>query len=95
MDIRDFLSWPDLIKMDIEGHERQVILAMKSKDFEKFDLILEVGNKINRQIRFRAKKTIKDAATDLAIAFKRGTFKDPLKNELFYNIKRMQSLKIK
>ena len=53
------------------------------------------SDKIYKKIGFRAKKTIEDAATDLAAAFKKGTFRDPLNNELFYNIKRMQSLKIK
>ena len=53
------------------------------------------SDKIYKKIGFRAKKTIEDAVTDLAAAFKKGTFRDPLNNELFYNIKRMQSLKIK
>ena len=91
------------------GHVNQTVLEIANivRDIVGEDVSLEKtptndprsyhisSERIYRRIRFRAKKSIKNAVTDLANAFKEGALRDPLNNELFYNIKRMQSIKIK
>jgi hypothetical protein len=42
-DIADIMAWADLIKIDIEGHERQVLLATKHSDWQGTDAFVEVG----------------------------------------------------
>jgi nucleoside-diphosphate-sugar epimerase len=53
------------------------------------------SKKINEELGFFNKKTIKDAMIDLKNAFDKKIFKNPLSNEFYYNIKRMQSIKLK
>ena len=43
VDVADILKWADLVKIDIEGHERQVILATQGEDWEGVDAFVEVG----------------------------------------------------
>ncbi len=42
-DIREIMRSVDLIKMDVEGHEDQIILATKSEDWQHTDALVEVG----------------------------------------------------
>jgi nucleoside-diphosphate-sugar epimerase len=51
--------------------------------------------KIKNTLNFEAKYTIKDAVSDLKSAFEDGDLTDPLNNEMYFNIKRMQSLELK
>ncbi|MHB9023837.1 MAG: FkbM family methyltransferase [Armatimonadota bacterium] len=41
------LAWADLVKMDIEGHEREVLLATGRDDWESTDALVEVENADN------------------------------------------------
>lgn len=43
-DIKEIIKNADLIKMDVEGHEAEVILATSKKDWEKTDAMIEVGS---------------------------------------------------
>ncbi len=44
-DIRAIIRAADLIKMDVEGHEAEIITATQSADWDKTDAVIEVGTK--------------------------------------------------
>ncbi|MBC7905465.1 MAG: NAD-dependent epimerase/dehydratase family protein [Rhodospirillaceae bacterium] len=50
--------------------------------------------KITRELGFTPKHTIEDAVRDLKAAFDAGKFQDPMNNPMYYNIKRMQQVKL-
>ena len=51
--------------------------------------------KIKKLLGFETKHTIADAVRDLKAAFEEGRLKNPIDNELYYNIRRMQALSLK
>ena len=53
------------------------------------------SEKIKRVLGFAPKYTIEDAIRSIAEAYRAGKIKDPLKNSMFSNIKRMQELAVK
>jgi len=53
------------------------------------------SKRIKEELGFFNKKTIKDAMIDLKNAFDKKIIKNPLSDEFYYNIKRMQSIKLK
>ena len=52
------------------------------------------SEKIKKDLNFSPKHTIDDAVQDLLKAFKNKLLNDPLNNEFYFNIKRMNSLKL-
>jgi len=52
------------------------------------------SKKIKDELGFKTQNTIKDAAQDLVKAFNQGLLPDSLTDEKYFNIKRMQSLKL-
>ena len=52
------------------------------------------SEKIKTELGFEATHTIRDAAQDLCTAFKKGLLPNSLENEMYFNIKRMQNLKL-
>jgi len=52
------------------------------------------SSKIQRELGFTAKHSIKDAVEDLKISFEKGLLEDPVNNEMYVNIKRMQSIEL-
>ena len=52
------------------------------------------SKKIREVLNFVPKYTIKDAVKDLCKAFDKGLLPDSLENEMYFNIKRMQSIKM-
>lgn len=48
----EIIGWADFIKMDVEGHETELILSTSAKDWDKTDAIVEVSNEINAKILF-------------------------------------------
>ena len=52
------------------------------------------SKKIKNEIGFEATHSIKLAIEELCIAFEKGLLKNTLVNELYFNIKRMQALKL-
>ena len=52
------------------------------------------SEKIKRELGFEARHTIRQAAQDLVRAFQVGDLPDSLDNEIYFNIRRMQSLKL-
>ncbi|MCE7505287.1 SDR family oxidoreductase [Polynucleobacter sp. IMCC30063] len=53
------------------------------------------SKKINDMLGFRATHKISDAVEDLKSAFDDGRLIDPLNNEMYFNIKRMQNINLK
>jgi FkbM family methyltransferase len=49
---KDIVGWADLIKMDVEGHEKELLLLMDKKDFSHSDIIAEIGSEENAKIVF-------------------------------------------
>ncbi len=45
--IADIIRWADLIKMDVEGHEKEVLLATNHQDWAGTDALVEVGSSEN------------------------------------------------
>ena len=52
------------------------------------------SKKIKEELGFEATHTIREAAQDLCNAFNKGLLPDSLDNEMYFNIKRMQNLKL-
>lgn len=52
IDFRSLVQGTDLIKMDIEGHEKDVLLTTTSKDWEKMDALAEIENAGNGKAIF-------------------------------------------
>ena len=52
------------------------------------------SEKIKRELGFEARHTIRQAAQDLVRAFQAGDLPDSLDNEIYFNIRRMQSLQL-
>ncbi|MFC1665006.1 NAD-dependent epimerase/dehydratase family protein [Pseudomonadota bacterium] len=52
------------------------------------------STKIKEELGFEAKHTIREAAEDIVAAFEKGLLPNSLENELYFNIKRMQSLNL-
>jgi len=42
--IQDLIGKADLIKMDVEGHENEILLATKGSDWDSIDAIVEIGS---------------------------------------------------
>ncbi|MBP9748671.1 NAD-dependent epimerase/dehydratase family protein [Patescibacteria group bacterium] len=53
------------------------------------------GERLRKELGFVPKKTIEDAARELAIAFAQGLLPNPLTDETYYNVKRMKSVDLK
>ena len=53
------------------------------------------SEKLKNKLGFKTMFTIKNAVEDLKKAFQNKYFNDPLNNELYFNIKRMNNLKLK
>ena len=52
------------------------------------------SKKIQQELGFQARHTIRDAVADLLQAFEGGQLPDSLDNEFYFNIRRMQNLKL-
>ncbi len=53
------------------------------------------SKKIQNDLGFKTNFTIENAIVDLIDAFKKNLFDNPLQNEIYFNIKRMNSIKLK
>jgi FkbM family methyltransferase len=45
--IHRVLGWPDLIKMDVEGHEREILLETRREHWSHMDALIEIGSEAN------------------------------------------------
>tara|TARA_B100001057_G_C22841041_1_gene947104 strand:+ start:198 stop:1181 length:984 start_codon:yes stop_codon:yes gene_type:complete len=68
------------------------IISTKTDDNRSYHIS---SKKIKKILNFETKFTIEDAVIDLKAAFDKNIFKDTLKNDLFFNIKRMNKINLK
>ena len=68
------------------------IVKMESSDKRSYHISSE---KILKVLKFKTRYTVKNAAKDLKNAFQKNLFNDPLKNKKYFNIKTMQTIKLK
>lgn len=81
----------DIVR-DAVGPETVEIVTEPTDDLRSYRISSE---KIRQDIGFVPKHTIGDAVRDLVDAFRGGRIPDSMTDELYYNIRRMQSLKLK
>ena len=67
------------------------IVNIKSNDNRSYHVSSE---KIRKILGFYTKYTVKDAVSDLKNAFEKNLLVNSLQNEKYFNIKRMQSIKL-
>ena len=91
------------------GYENQTVLelAKTAKEVigEDVDVVLSEtddnrsyhisSEKFQKELGFAAKHSIKEAIEELKEAFEEGLLQDPLENEKYFNLKRMQSINLK
>jgi nucleoside-diphosphate-sugar epimerase len=80
-----------LIVKKIIGEDVRLIES-KTDDNRSYHISSE---KIKKHLNFRTKFTIEDAVKDLKKAFEEEMLKNPLNNDLYFNIKRMNNIKLK
>lgn len=51
-DFKELISNFSLIKMDVEGHEKEILLSTQTHHFEKTDIFVEIGSKTNAEAIF-------------------------------------------
>ena len=73
------------------GRDVQLIKA-KTDDNRSYHIS---SKKIQKELGFSTKFTVEDAITDLKKAFENKLFFRPLDNENYFNVKKMQSIKLK
>ena len=83
----------DLAKIVSENIQKKVLIKNVPTDDNRSYHIS--SKKILNNIGFQNKFDIKDAVCEIRDAFKKNLFKDPLNNEIYFNIKRMKSLNLK
>ena len=83
----------ELAKIVSENIQKKVLIKNVPTDDNRSYHIS--SKKILNNIGFQNKFDIKDAVCEIRDAFKKNLFKDPLNNEIYFNIKRMKSLNLK
>ncbi|MDD5109275.1 MAG: FkbM family methyltransferase [Candidatus Omnitrophica bacterium] len=53
IDFVSIMGWADLIKLDAEGHEKEILLGTKRGDWLTTDALVEVENEINAALIYR------------------------------------------
>jgi len=79
------------IVKDVMGSD-VILKTIESNDNRSYQIS---SQKIYEKLGFKPKKSIKQAVVDLKDALDRKKLKDPMSNEMYFNIKRMQSIDLK
>lgn len=87
----------DLVKMDVEGHEKEIILSTTSSDWANLDAMIEVGSRENAQAIFSHLQSIGicafsqkngwgkvTSANDIPVGHKEGSLFITSKSEMFW-----------
>ena len=82
------------IAMTVRDNVGQDVEIVKTKTDDNRSYHIS-SDKIRSLLGFKTKFTIQDAVKDLVNAFDKKVFFDPLNNDLYFNIKRMQSFNLK
>jgi nucleoside-diphosphate-sugar epimerase len=51
------------------------------------------SDKVKRVLGYAPKRSIEDAVRDLCVAFREGKLRDPMTDDIYYNVRRMKNLK--
>ena len=46
---KDVMRWADFAKIDVEGHEAEILESTNEVDWAEFDAMVEVGNEVNAE----------------------------------------------
>src|SRR5262249_33825498 len=57
-DIKELLPKADLLKMDVEGHEKEIILGTDASHWKKTDAFIEIGSKENASAIYKYLPTL-------------------------------------
>ena len=76
---------------DVIGEDVNVVLS-ETDDNRSYHIS---SDKFQKELGFSAKHSIKEAIEELKEAFEEGLLEDPLENEKYFNLKRMQSINLK
>ena len=76
---------------DVIGEDVNVVLS-ETDDNRSYHIS---SDKFQKELGFCAKHSIKEAIEELKEAFEEGLLQDPLENEKYFNLKRMQSINLK
>jgi nucleoside-diphosphate-sugar epimerase len=76
---------------DVIGEDVNVVLS-ETDDNRSYHIS---SDKFQKELGFSAKHSIKEAIEGLKEAFEEGLLQDPLENEKYFNLKRMQSINLK
>ena len=76
---------------DVIGEDVNVVLS-ETDDNRSYHIS---SDKFQKELGFCAKHSIKEAIEELKKAFEEGLLQDPLENEKYFNLKRMQSINLK
>ena len=76
---------------DVIGEDVDVVLS-ETDDNRSYHIS---SDKFQKELGFSAKHSIKEAIEGLKEAFEEGLLQDPLENEKYFNLKRMQSINLK
>ena len=82
------------IAMTVRDNVGQDVEIVKTKTDDNRSYHIS-SDKIRSLLGFKTKFTIQNAVKDLVNAFDKKIFSDPLNNDLYFNIKRMQSFNLK
>ena len=80
-----------IVQREVPGRESIEVVTTPSADIRSYRISSE---KIRRELGFVAKRTIEDAVRDLAAAFRAGRIPDSMTDSRYYNIRRMQEIKL-
>lgn len=82
-----------LCNIVIDNVNKKVVKKfLKTNDSRSYHISSE---KIKKDLGFKNKYNIEKAVVDLVSAFQNNVFEDPLKNENYFNIKKMKSINLK
>ena len=56
--VREIMTWADLVKLDVEGHEAAILTATNRQDWEGTDVLLEIGSPAGAKAIFRHLQTL-------------------------------------
>jgi FkbM family methyltransferase len=57
--VKNIMAWADLVKIDAEGHEKEILLATERADWSGTDAMIEVQNEDNARAIFKHFKKMK------------------------------------
>lgn len=93
----DIIKGADLIKMDVEGHEAEILLSTNGKNWNKTDAIIEIGSEENARKIYEHFKTTKvnlfsqktgwervQSLSDMPISYKEGSLFLSTKNRMMW-----------